>query len=705
MASSPLTVDARRTPVDRYRSDIEGLRAVAVILVLLYHADIPGFSGGYVGVDVFFVISGFLITGLILRELRETGTLSFVGFYARRARRLVPASILTLAITMMASEWFLAPLRVLDIAGDVAASALFVGNVRFAARATDYLQASQAPSPVLHFWSLGAEEQFYVLWPALIVGAFRWAGRTGDRTWRVGAVIAAVCAISLALSLWLTDARQPWAFFTLPARAWELAVGALIAVAAVRLARMPNKAAAIATYVGLGLILTAGVLLDSETPFPGTAALLPVTGAALVVIGGLPEAVASSRRFLSLRPLRFIGRISYSLYLWHWPILVIPAAALETSLGLWTRVALAIAAIVVASASQRWLEEPFRQRHSDGIAPKWSLIATCAVSIVIAVGAHGMAYSTGLIPTRENDVTSMMVGGLDLHPEWVTMSSEGGGDGRDHGGLAMAGPVPKNLVPAIARARSDIPSTYIDGCHLDIGSVEPGDCVYGNPSSDRVVVLFGDSHSAQWFPALHRLAIARNWRLVSLTKSACPSVDVLIYSDELVREYRECAAWRERAFSRTADESPDLVVISNSSGHTMVVGDRQVRAVENSRPWASGLRRTLGRLEEIDTAAVVIGDTPRAGMDPPVCLSKHLENVLACTTPRDSAISQKHLALEAEVARAAGATFVDPTRWICVGDPCPTVLGRYLVYRDTNHLSTPFAFSLARQLEMSLPRP
>jgi peptidoglycan/LPS O-acetylase OafA/YrhL len=298
--------------------------------VLLFHAGVPGVAGGYVGVDVFFVLSGFLITGLIVRELEQTGTVSLVSFYARRARRLLPAAAVALVATVIASAILLPPLRVPDVALDGAAAALYVSNMRFAFQATDYLQAAADPSPLLHFWSLGVEEQFYLFWPALLLlVARRGRGTIG----RLAAAVAIVFGVSLVLSLVLTNLAQPWAFFTLPARAWELALGAALALAAWRRLALPTSLSAPVGILGIACIVASGVVLSTTTPFPGVAALLPTIGAALVIAAGLrgpdaspargaPARAALARvpihiRLLSLPPMRWLGRISYSLYLWH----------------------------------------------------------------------------------------------------------------------------------------------------------------------------------------------------------------------------------------------------------------------------------------------------------------------------------------------------------------------------------------------------
>ena len=395
-ATGPVTAD--QAPArDRFRPDLEGLRALAVVLVLLYHAEIPGFGGGFVGVDVFFVLSGFLITGLIVREIGQTGRVSLPAFYARRARRLVPAALLVIAVTMLASVFLLPPLRVPDVAGDAAASALYVSNIRFALQATDYLQADVAPSPLLHYWSLGVEEHFYLVWPALLAIT---AGLARGRTRLIALVIAVVAGASLALSIVLTDAAAPWAFFSLPTRAWELGLGAIVAVTAVHLARAPARLSAGAAAAGVGLIVAAGIVIGQDTPYPGLAALLPTIGAALVIAAGTGGTVSATARLLGRRPVRFMGRISYSLYLWHWPILVLPAAALGTALPMPARIGLALLAIPIAAASQRWVEEPIHRgrllERFGGRRPSRSLALAGVLSLAVALVSVGAGAAFGL---------------------------------------------------------------------------------------------------------------------------------------------------------------------------------------------------------------------------------------------------------------------------------------------------------------------
>ncbi|GAB2581591.1 hypothetical protein Aab01nite_58700 [Paractinoplanes abujensis] len=330
----------------RFRPDIEGLRAVAVVLVVLFHAGVPGVGGGYIGVDVFFVISGFLITSLMMREVRETGGLSLIDFYARRARRILPAAALVLVTTLLASYHWLGFLRGDEIAEDVAWSALFAANFRFGEAGVDYLASQDAASPVQHFWSLAVEEQFYFVWPAAIV-LLIWLGFR----WAIGYWLTAAVAASLAYSMWLGGT---WSYFSPATRAWELGAGCLLALIAHRLDRIPHRIATAMAGVGLSLIVIAAFTFDETTPFPSYAAGLPVI-ATVLVLAGRGDSV------LGRWPLVWLGRLSYSFYLWHWPVLIGAEQAYEGTLTAGTRALLVLGSLGLAVVTYFGLENPIRR--------------------------------------------------------------------------------------------------------------------------------------------------------------------------------------------------------------------------------------------------------------------------------------------------------------------------------------------------------
>ena len=269
----------------------------------------------------------------------------------------------------------------------------------------------------------------------------------------------------------------------------------------------------------------------------------------------------------------------------------------------------------------------------------------------------------------------------------------------------FSGPVPANLLPPLVRATDDKPAMYDDGCHVDQSATAPADCVYGHPDGDLTVALVGDSHAAQWFPALDRLADEHGWRLLPMTKSACSAADITVWNTAFERAYTECDQWREAVFRRLADEKPDLVIMSTSRGHQPIVNG-EVLGGRNARgPMQAAIGRSLARFREVAGQVAMIADTPRAPSDPPVCLSRHLDDIQACATPREEAFNRAWSDGERATAEAAGVEFVDPASWVCPADPCPVVIGRYLVYRDNHHVATPLAEALRTRLLAALPEP
>ena len=706
-----------------FRPDIEGLRAIAVGLVLLYHAAVPGFGGGFVGVDVFFVLSGFLITGLLLRELEASGSISLSSFYARRLRRLLPAVALLILATVVASVLVLSPLQTAAVGADAVAASLYAANLRFALNATDYLQSEFAPSPLLHLWSLGVEEQFYLLWPALLLAVTRIGS---NRPRLVGMAAAVVVGLSFTLSLWLTQESAPWAFFSFPSRAWELGIGALLAVGAGRLARLPGPLAVGAGWVGLLMIGLAGLVIDPATPYPGTAALLPVLGTALAILPGMRPStsgsVAGPGRLLGWRPAQFLGRISYSLYLWHWPILVLPTAVVGETLPLPARAGLMLAAIPIAYASRRWLEDPIRRGRWVGFVPRRDLLLAGGLSLALAATSLGvrfvtterLAAATAGGPDAPSAIDKPLpeIGGLAGTPAPHPDASPNP-DGTPNADASLdpdvtptfpppqGGPVPAGLIPSLDAARDDSPSIYANGCHLSQRATAIPDCVFGDPASATTVVLFGDSHAAQWFPALEQLATERAWRLVSLTKGRCTPASITVWNTGLKRAYAECDEWRTAAIGRVAAERPDLVIVASSHPYRSAAVGGPAPA-DGGAALAAGLRSTLAQLTTRAISVALVADTPKFRLDPPDCLSAHLDDVLACTEPRAGLIDTAWLAAEAAIARDLNVTFVDPTNWACPTDPCPSVVGRYLVYRDTHHLATRYVIALRGRLAAAL---
>jgi peptidoglycan/LPS O-acetylase OafA/YrhL len=655
-----------------FRPDIEGLRAIAIGAVLLFHAGVPSTDGGFTGVDVFFVISGFLITGLLVREWHGSGRIDLVVFYARRFRRLLPAALLTIAVTVAASYLILSELRFPSVAQDGAAAALYVSNIRFALNAIDYLGAETAPSPLLHFWSLGVEEQFYLFWPLIIFVSLRLLKLT--RLWIfVGLMVVA----SYALALYWTDVAAPWAFFSLPTRAWQLGVGALIAIGVLRLpSRAPGWLAQGTSWVGLGIIIFGVFYIKGDMPYPGTSALIPVVGTALAIVGmthtpGLPA------RLLSTRFPRWVGRISYSLYLWHWPLLVLVPIALGIE-SVPFNLLLVVVATLMAWASTELYEAPIRHNRLLPMRPSRSVIVAVTASVVVAGSA--LAWGAAVQGERwtPGDVDQAVVRSIEL-PEPV-----------------REGPVPSDLVPPLDGAYWDLPDGYDDDCHLDFPETAMPECTYGDPASDTTVLLLGDSHAQQWLPAVQALADERGWRLRAITKSACPMAEGTVWNSVLKRGYRECDEWREAAYGLIEAEAPELVLVAADGRYELMADDGSRLGEGHVEAWQEALTASLERIGEL-APVIVIADTPRVGYDPAECLATSA-GIEDCDVERARMVDAEYAQLEASAADAAGAGLVSATDWICFEQDCPLVRGSMLVYRDSHHLTATFADLLSERL-------
>ena len=386
-------VQSRRPTPKDFRPDIEGLRGFTLLAILGFHAEVPGVGGGFVGPDVFFIISGFVITGQLFREVSTTGTIKLRPFYGSRARRLLPVSAAVGVVTVIASAILLPPLQSRTVMGDGIACALYVGNYWFIARGVNYFATHVPPSPFQHFWTLGVEEQFYLLWPPMIIGTAwlirRRARRRGDTDTtsakRPYLVLLSVIAVgSFVLSFVATYAFSAIAYFSLPTRAWDLAAGGLVALTVDRWRRLQPRAAAITGWAGLALLLLACNQLSSTTHYPGAAALLPMLGTVLVLGAGCALPSLGCGRVLAWSPMRAIGRLSYSWYLWHWPFLVLAPALLGHPLGLTGRLAMVALSGAVGVLTLRFLENPLRYAPRLRRSPLRSIAVGGVASAVAA---------------------------------------------------------------------------------------------------------------------------------------------------------------------------------------------------------------------------------------------------------------------------------------------------------------------------------
>jgi peptidoglycan/LPS O-acetylase OafA/YrhL len=678
-----------KPPKEGFRPDIEGLRAVAVGAVLLYHAGGSFAPGGYVGVDVFLVISGFLITGLLLRELEKTGTISLARFYSRRAKRLLPMTVVVLAFVVVLSWLLFDPVRMDEVSLGVVASGLYVMNWLLATRATDYFAAGLQASPIQHFWTLAVEEQFYLLWPALLLGVAWWSRRAGRGLRPALAVtFAAVALSSLVYSVYSTELQAGAAYFSTLTRGWELALGRLLAlVPSSHLEHQPRWVAFALAWAGLGAIAFATFRFNDGTLFPGYAALVPTLGTAAIIAAGFgfTTTLAGPARLLTLGPVRHVGRISYSWYLWHWPPLVFAAAIWGTLSPLEGLVVLVLS-YVPAVLTNRLVERPFLHSKTLTRYPRKALAlgGACTASSV-ALGLLLLA----LTPTVPEAPESQVAGATALR--------------KDHSLQKSTNAV--HPTPREAETKENRPQMYADGCHLNPPETEVPECVYGNPSSKTTVVLFGDSHAMQWFPALNEIAKERDWRLVGLTKATCPPAKVHIYNASLRRVYRECDEWRERMLERIVqEENPSLILTSSLPTYRPREEGKRLGRDASEEAMVEGYTSTLRKLRSTGAAVALIEDVPHPNKNIPECVSRSLDHLERCATSRSKAFDYPQV--NTRVAEGVGGVrLIDPTPVVCLEKTCPAIIGDVLVYRNGSHLTATYVRTLTPWLDKQLPEP
>ncbi|MYX95294.1 acyltransferase family protein [Streptomyces sp. SID486] len=677
----------RRTPSAAHaglRLDIQGLRAVAVSLVALSHAGVTQVAGGYIGVDVFFVISGFLITSLMLREHRREGKIALGRFYARRALRLLPASTLVVMATLAGSWLFLGPLRFADYAKDAIASAWYVVNFRLADAGTDYFNTDVPPSPFQHFWSLAVEEQFYLIWPIVLIVALKLFRRRA----LLAMPLLALAAASFAVNLQLTETSPSWAYFGSQGRIWELAVGALLALVADRLDDIPRPVAAVVSWAGLGAIAYGAVVFDAGTRFPGHNAVVPVLGAAAVLACGSAGGKWGAGALLSLRPAVWVGGVSYAWYLWHWPlILIVPAAAGFGEHDGPLRLIAALCGIPLAWLTLHLIENPmrfhraFKARTGRALALGLGLSAVAACVAVVATQfppqlTEGVArQSTKGTLAKASDPRAALTELLEQKVDKL----------------------PSNLSPSMRDTAYKRSAVYTDGCALTMtGTVQTQPCLYGDPKGHRSVVLFGDSHVAQWFPALDAIAEQHHWRLYSFTKNACKVAQITIEYNK--GPYSTCDDWRKVTIKKIRKMKPELVITS-SSNSAKLWGDGDMATA-----WGKGQAETYRMLQRGRTRVMTILDTPWPKNNAVDCATAHSSDLSACARDRSEADPKPDVtkAIKA-AAKAEGVTTVDPYDWVCApSGNCPVVVGNTMVYRDYGHLADGYVKALTPVVEDKL---
>ncbi|MGQ4267655.1 acyltransferase family protein [Nocardiopsis changdeensis] len=659
-----------------FRPEIEGLRAVAVLLVAVYHIWFGRVSGG---VDVFLFLTGFLITGSLVRSVERDGRIAPFAFWSRLLRRLTPAVGVVLAAVLAMAYLWLPRSRWPDVIAQVYASALYHENWALAAAAVDYLAREGAPSPVQHFWSLSIQGQFYLLWPLLLGAVLLVAGR--DRMRRASlAVIGAVLAASLAYSVWITAVDQPWAYFDTGARLWEPALGGVLALVVHRITP-PVPVRWALGWGGLAALVLCGVLLPVSTLFPGYAALLPTLAAAAVIVAGGGGGRAGVHRVLAWRPLTALGGLSYALYLWHWPVLVVylqlTGRSLATPLGGAAVLALSLGLAWVTAKAVEGGAESLSRRVSRPWLPVWS--AAMAVLVIAPSLVVGSQWSDRLAEERRERAERVIEpvdypgAALVTHPELATVLPD----------------LP--VVPDPLDAQDDLSDHHLQGCHVDLKATEPKVCWAGPEDAEYTIAMVGASRTAHWYPALEEVALRHGWRLVSFTKSGCQFSAEVPYTQG--RVFTECQEWDARAMEELERLRPDAVFTSST------------RASAAGEVVLPGFPVRWRELDAMGIDVIGVRDLPRHSYAGAECVADNPDDPAgACSDPVGYSHAERHpAAVLAERGRLpANVSLVDLTGHVCPGGRCDAVVGNILVYWDHSHMTATYARTLVPALEEAL---
>jgi peptidoglycan/LPS O-acetylase OafA/YrhL len=661
------------------RKDIQAMRALAVVSVVAFHLSARVAPGGFTGVDVFFVISGFLITGNLVREAERSGRINVWAFWSRRARRLLPAALLVIA-TCVVGILALVPRNLWpQFLGESVASTFYVQNWALALASVDYLGANNVASPVQHFWTLSVEEQFYLFTPLLLLGILALSRRLHEKRRALVAGIAAVGLASFAYSIYLTAVAAPAAYFVTTTRAWEFCAGAGVLFLPPPRSRLVAR---LAVAAGLAGVVTAIFGISSSDPFPGALAAWPVLGAAAMIWGGA-AAGRGWERATSFGPIQLLGRISYSTYLWHWPLIVLAPYALGHALSRIDDAAVVVATLVLAWLSTRFIEDPIRYsprllgRRRPATIFGWAamgmaLVAALAGSGLVVYGAQEAAQAsrTGVVVASAPDCLGAMA---------VANAA------------TCRGVVPPDtLVPDPAAAAQDTRNRA--DCWATVDSSTLHVCTLGPVDAPVRIAAIGDSHSNQYLAAYEAIAQARGWRIDVAGHNGCYWT-AAVQAKAVQAQQQGCEAWKAALVAYLASAPPyDAIVVTNSRLGAPVI------APSGASPEAVAVNGLLAAWKPVmarGTRIIALRDDPVMAADVVSCVTRY--GVAAnqhCSRSQATAVGASDPLVEA-AAQASDAALIDLTSVYCQGGMCQPVIGNVVVYSDSNHMTATFVRSLA----------
>ncbi|KIS25644.1 hypothetical protein TV39_20210 [Arthrobacter sp. SPG23] len=664
------------------RADIQALRALAVGLVVLNHMWPDEVTGGYVGVDVFFVISGFLITSHLLKELNASGSIRLKSFYARRVRRLLPAAFLVLAVSLICSLVWLPFSRWVTTAQEVLASTLYAENWLLAAKSIDYSASTATATVAQHYWSLSVEEQFYLVWPLLLVALFALAARLHVSSRRMIWIgVSAVTVLGFLASAVVTVLSPEQAYFVTPVRAWEFGAGALVSLTMGQRRARPLSATVL-SLGGFAMIWGAALFFGKETAFPGWLAVVPVLGTVLVLVAGSDDRFAPLRTTLSWPPIQYLGNISYSLYLWHWPFIVMAPYALSRPLENSDRILIVVAAVILAGLTKSFVEDRGQTSSYLSHSPRRTFSAMAVATALIAVLAVTQIQATDF----KNAEAKQASAAAALQPCHGPMALLPGADCPDRFGPSVT-PV----------TGGDNAPTPVE-CVIPDGDESRRDCDFsaGVAGAD-VVWLVGDSHAQHWQSAVFKVARERQWIVKTAYLGGCPLVTAHFQGfDGAGRDQghaRKCMSWAKSITDTVVAERP-AAVFTSSFAREQAVDDGSGKPPFDQ--FTAALRVTWKNWTDAGANVYVLADPPlNKAVRSPDCTLLHAGVPADCAVERNLAQPADPLVAGVEGAANGNVVLLDFTDYFCSPEKCYTVVGGVDVYYDANHLNHEYAELLA----------
>jgi len=658
------------------RRDIQALRAVAVAMVVVFHLWPAALPGGYIGVDVFLVVSGYLITlHLLRRPPNARGELA--DFWARRVRRLLPAATVSLVGTAILALLLIPATTYAALARATVASALAVENWNLVALSSDYLAADDNPSPVQHFWSLGVEEQFYFVWPLIIAACMLPILRRYSRR-GIAVAVVGVIVVSFGASVLLTGHGSSFAYFATVTRVWELGIGAAVALAHNHVVgRGPTWLRLGAWWAGAAAIVVAGVTFADVDSFPGWRAAVPVLGAAAMVVASGDALRGAGARVFAAAPMQWVGDRSYSIYLWHWPLIVAITAVVAP--GVWTTVAVVVGTGVLAALSKRWLEDVPR-RSPRLIGSRRATGGLLVMCTVISIAAAGTVWAVQDAQARRGETMLAAAAGD---------ACLGAGAERD------ATCALRTMATTPVQAAHDRPAVYDDDCWNSRPFTGRAVCHYGEPRGAVRVALLGNSHAGQWQPPLAGTASARGWALDTYLASECYPVDVPIDFGSASTN-QNCLELQTWAVDQIVAGDYQAVVIASRTHQPLA----DVPKAEQYDQQVASYARVLARFVDAGQAVLVIRDTPYPAHDIPECLASKVSR--DCSTTRERALPPDPLVEAAQSLANPAVTVLDLSDVLCGDTVCEPVIGGLITNFDQGHFAASFAATLGPWLSDAL---